>query len=220
MLQATTMGPAADALDDPPDPTACDRCAASLERGWSERWRDDKRVEAVCFGCDEAERLKAYIDARVITTKLMIRAAIEAVRRECGKGMQDPESARALAEVKRSTDKIHWIVKEFERRAWFGGLQAQVLAAAHRGFRATFGATGTEFCVLVYSLTSKTMITIESADESQSISIITTNNKTEPIMGIQGICATETQAIAMLTGARAAYESGMRFDRNDKVWIL
>lgn len=202
------------------DPTNCDRCRASLERGWSERWRGNVRVEAVCFGCDDAQRLREYLDTGVLTTKFMVRASIENVHREYGKGVSDPVAAEALARAWASTEAVQRAAKELERTVWFGGLAEQVRAAELRGFRAAFEIAGEKHDVLVWSCAGRVVFTIEPADEGSHVSVICAEKGDQSTMGIHGIRATEQQAVAMLSGACAAWSSGMRFERDDKVGMF
>jgi hypothetical protein len=203
-----------------PDPTHCDRCRASLERGWSERWRGERRVEAVCFDCDDAEAIAAYSATKVLTTKVMTRASVESVRREYGNGTRDPAAFVALGLAHISTLLIRNAVKDFERVVWFGGLQEQVRAAKYRGLRAGFEIAGERYKVLVWSCAGRTVFTIEPADESRQVSLICAEDSAESTMGIHGICATERQAIAMLSGACAEWANGIRFERDDKVGMI
>lgn len=94
------------------------------------------------------------------------------------------------------------------------------MAADHNGFRAGFESSGEKFDVLVYAMAGRVVFTIEPADESRHISVICAEKGSESTMGIQGICATERQAIAMLAGACAAWGAGMRFERDDKVGMF
>lgn len=203
-----------------PDPTHCDRCRASLERGWSERWRDGERVEAVCFDCNDAEKLREYLDTGVLTSSLMTRATIESVRREYGKGVANPTQRDLLARAWAATEAIQRAAKEFERVVWFGGFAEQERAAKHRGWRAAFDLAGEQHKVLVWSCAGRVVFTIEPDDESRQTSVICAEDENRSTMGIQGVCATEQQAIAMLHGATVAWARGMRFERDDKVGMI
>jgi len=199
------------------DPKNCDRCNASLERGWSERWRGEThetmvRIEAVCFDCDRKERHATYAASGVLTTRMLTDAAIYGVRRE-----HDKDSYNyILDKVERESEEIRRRVKDFERGVWFRGLQKQVRATSHRGFR----ADGEDVCVLVWSCAGRTVMTIEPPDESHSVSLITADDETEPVMGIQGICATKEQASALITAAISAYNNGVAYRRDDKVGMF
>ena len=214
-----------------PDPTHCDRCKASLERGRSERWRDDKRIEAICFDCDEREQIASYLQTKVISTKLMMRGAIEKVRAESALLPPPPHAKRrkpprplpenaaaAYREINASVDRLQAEVKNFERAVWFDGLQRRVREASHRGF----SARGEGMTALVYSIAGHTMITLQPADESISLTLITAEDSTDAVMGIQGISATEQQALALLKTCREVWEwtGGLMFERDDKVGIL
>lgn len=202
------------------DPTHCDRCGASLERGWSERWSDNKRVRAWCIPCADRERLEEYAKTDELTTQVMVRASIENVHREYGKGVTCPSERNLLARAWASTEAVQRAAKEFERAVWFGGLSGKVRAAKHRGWRASFEIAGESHKVLVWSCAGRVVFTIEPDDEARHVSLICAEDEDRPTMGIKGICATEQQAIAMLAGACAAYQRGMAFERDDKVGMF
>ncbi|WP_437310113.1 hypothetical protein [Sorangium sp. So ce388] len=203
-----------------PDPTHCDRCGASLERGWSERWSGKKRIHAWCIPCADRERLEEYAKTGELTTQVMVRASIDNALREYGKGVTCPSERNLLARAWASTEAIQRAAKDFERAVWFGGLAEQVRAAEHRGWRAGFQIAGEKHDVLVWSCAGRVVFTIEPADESRHISVICAEDGGESTMGIKGIMATEQQAIAMLAGACVAFASGMQFERDDKVGMF
>lgn len=196
------------------DPTNCDRCQASLGRGWSQRYRDDVLLESICFDCDNTEQIDAYEKTKVLTSKVTVMAAIDEVHREYGKPSTVGHRETMIA-VAASVERIRGRIKAWERAVWFGGLQAQVLAADFRGFRMDFpGGTA-----LVYSLAGRTQITIETTDESAQVSLITADNEREPVMGQNSIRATEDQAIGLILASQDAFGAGVRFERNDKVGL-
>lgn len=201
------------------DPTHCNRCRASLDRGWSERWVNDKRTEVVCFDCNDREQIGRYLESSVITTSLWTRAVIEGARAEYGRASTLPLALRrVLLDVNASVSRIQTEVKRFEHDVWFGGLQAQARAATHRGFRADVDG----LTALVYSMCGRVMITIEAADESHSVTVIAAEGADESTMGIQGIRATEEQAVALLTACREAVvkNGSWMFKRDDKVGVI
>lgn len=124
--------------DETKDPTNCDRCGAKLEGGWTERWRNDVRLEVICDDCDRSARRQKYANTDVLSTKLMCEGAVYGVRFEGGRCLRD----HLLDRVVRETAAVQEAAKVFERDVWFGGLQATVRAASHRGFRAPFVTGG------------------------------------------------------------------------------
>jgi hypothetical protein len=174
----------------------------------------------VCFRCDDEERLRAYVESGVLTTKVMLRATIESVQQQHGGSTTYKVWREALAKAHASTEAVQRAAKDFERAIWFGGLQKQVRAAKHRGLRAGFEIAGEKYDVLAWSCAGRVVFTIQPDDELRHISVICAEDGSESTMGIQGICATEQQAIAMLAGACTAWNRGMTFERDDKVGML
>lgn len=197
------------------DPTNCDRCKAALDGGWSERWRDDKRIEVVCLNCNRAERRAAYETTGILTSSIMTDAAIYSVRREYDEA-QDPLLDRASREVA----QIRKACKSFERDVWFAGLQTKVRAASHRGFRAPFTVGAIPCVALVWSCAGRTVFTLEPEDESYQVTLITAEDEASPVMGIHGVCSTKEQAVGLIDAATKALRGGVGFKRDDKVGMF
>lgn len=202
------------------DPKNCDRCTASLVRGWSERWRDDKRVEVVCFDCDKAERFARYAETDVLTSNLLIDGALYQARREGGAAGGSYARDYLLDRANREIAEIHTACKAFERDVWFGGLQRIVRAASHRGFRASFALDSVQCNLLVWSCAGRTVFTAQPADESYQVSLITAEDEANAVMGIQGICATKGQAVVLIDAATKACVGGANFVRDDKIGMF
>lgn len=64
------------------------------------------------------------------------------------------------------------------------------------------------------------MITVETADESAQVSVITAEDSDDPVMGLQGIYATRGQAVGILQAATTALAAGAGFVRDDKVGMV
>lgn len=64
------------------------------------------------------------------------------------------------------------------------------------------------------------MFTLEPEDESFSVSLITAEDETAPVMGIQGISATKEQAVALIDAATKTLAGGKGFVRDDKCGVL
>lgn len=199
------------------DPTNCDRCKGTLDGAWSERWANEKRIEVICTDCARAERRKEYSEYGVLTSKILLDVASYEVRHmEFGQGPADP----LLENVFREKVAIDARVKEFEKSVWFGGFQATVRAATHRGFRASFFVDQVPCCALNWTCAGRTLFTLQPEDESFAISLITAEDGADPVMGIQGIRATKAQAMRLLDGAIGSLQGGKGFVRDDKVGML
>ncbi len=198
------------------DPASCDRCRASLERGWSERWRNGARVEAVCFACNTKEYRAEYAETDVFTTKIMTDAAIYSVRLEYGRESPDPLLDRAL----RDTQAIQTATKTFERDVWFAGLQDDVRKAPTKGSRAPFTVGDVPCVLLAWACAGRVVFTFEPDDESYQVTLITAEDEARPVMGIKSVRATRAQAVALIDAATATLRGGVGFTRDDKVGML
>ena len=213
------------------NPTHCDRCGGAFNGGYCARWvvppgaKEAKLTEAICFDCEEVESVYQFNKDRVLTSRLMTSAVLNASHDEYrvkrgSRSYGEPERRYAAMYrlVYASYEKVRLEVKRFEQAVWFAGLQAQVQKATHRGFKMTFSDDGVDTIAMVYSLAARTQITIERGDTQ--IMLITAEDETSPVMGINGLRATEQQAIDLLKSAAGAFKSGAKFKRNDKVGIL
>ena len=174
----------------------------------------------MCFDCARAERRTEYGKTGILTSSILTDAAIYEVRREYGEE-QDFLLDRAMREIA----PVRAACKTFEALVWFGdrpgserGLQPIVRAASHRGFRVAFAADGVQCRALVWSCAGRTVFTFEPEDESYQVSLITAEDETKPVMGIQGICATSAQAVGILRAATSLRASD--FIRDDKIGML
>ncbi len=210
------------ATTDVRNPSECDRCRATLERGWSERWSGDSqetmvRVEVVCFNCDRAEYRAEYKQTGVLTSKMTIDAAMYGVRHgEFGKGAADPLLDKVLSEFA----EVRKACKAFEQDVWFAGFQSIVCAASHRGFRASFSVNDVPCVALNWTCAGRTVFTLEPVDNSYQVSLITNEDESDPVMGIHGICATKDQAVDLIVSATKALKGGVGFARDDKVGMF
>lgn len=196
------------------DPTTCDRCGASLERGWCKLWSDGTLLESICFGCNDAEHIKLYRETKVLTSTVTVMASIDKVHREYDKPCATGNRELLIA-VWASCAKIFTEIKAWERAVWFGGLQAAVRAAKFRGFRLDFPGGS----ALVYSIAAQTQITIETTDGSAQITLITAEDETQPVMCQNSIRATEDQALGLLAALQKAFVEGAKFQRDDKIGL-
>jgi hypothetical protein len=189
------------------DPTNCNRCNASLERGWSFLQRTDG-TEYLCFECSDKEVIKQYLETHILTSKLSMIAALAEVKLEVGKTPKiDIET---IAKVIDSFNRIRNEYKIWEQEVWFGGLQKQVRDATYTGMSMEF-LSGR---VLTMSSAGRTLFTIDSAVLDCSLTLITAEDSDDHVMGLQSICATEEQAIRLLKESRSAFKDGLTFHQD------
>lgn len=201
-------------------PTNCQTCDASLDQGYSFRYKDDVIVSALCFGCSDDRDLKEYQETKILRTSFLTNNSLELYDTplkeflfEKGHSTAKFETAKlayasdpamvARIEAWISYKKIFEKIKLFENEVWFKGLQDLVLPARDRGFAAQDG----KFVVMTYSMAGRCMITIE--DEEASVTMLCDESSKNSTMGDRGICATEAQAITLIERAVKGYQDGM-----------
>jgi hypothetical protein len=188
----------------------CQRCQASLERGWSWHGKqvgEEYRVTLVqCFTCAEKERYAEYKQGKILTSRLQLDALY----------LKD-------AELSASFEKVTAKVKEFEQRVWFGGMQTTVTASQKSGMSYTAEMTHqgkpSPFTVMTFCSAARCMITMQLQDGTH-VTVITEEKGRGARMGLQGICATEEKAIAILQSAMSLHKLGFVLKDDEKVGIL
>ena len=205
------------------DPTNCDTCKASLERGYCYVYTNGELTGAMCFGCDRKEMLKEYLVGKRLRTRLVEDNSLQLYYTDMKKDWHFDNDA-FLEEVKVRIDihlsqrRIFDKIKEFEKEVWFKGLQKQVRAAKVKGVSAKTKLFG-NFSVLTYSMCARTMITIEN--DTESVTMMTTEDSDENDMGFRGVDATEQQALSLIQLAIELYhnEGGTKlvFEEDTKV---
>ena len=218
----------------PDDVTNCMRCNDSLERGYSSRYVNNECKEVICFECDKEESLNDYMKTGIITTNFMMEclmSAFDVMRERFGRCNYDahneeqlleclaqdyPETTKAKLRVQLVTTKLQSIIKEFDARVWFKGLQEQIHDTKCRGVSAKLGKKYDNFCVLTWTCAGRTMITIE--DDNASVTAVADETSKESRTGLHGIRATGEQALALIDKAISLYEEGtLKFKDDEKV---
>lgn len=223
----------------PDTTTHCMRCAESLERGYSSRWKGEECLEVICFDCDKRESLADHLKTGIITTNFMMDSmmvAFDVLRDKYGRSNYDVHDEKQLLEclaapevseankaklrVQLATTRISKKVKEFEAKVWFKGLQDMILAEKkERGISAKLGKEHKNFCVLTWTGMGRTMITIE--DDDASVTCVADETSKDSRTGFHGIRATGEQAIALYDKAIALYEDGtLKFEIDKKVGLF
>lgn len=185
------------------DPTNCDRCGASLERGHVQILGARGRVKStICHACNDAERLDGWRQTGTILTGLMTRAAIASVT---GK---EPE----LQPIWVAVERVQASVDVFDREVWRGGLRAHLHGHRERGESLEFQGMK----LLTFVMAGRVLITLD--DPASSLTLITLEDE-ETRMGIQGICAREHQALDLIERARLAWKLGHRTKPDAEVHV-
>jgi hypothetical protein len=202
------------------EPTNCEKCQTSLERGYASIYQNDNLIRCICFKCDDEEVFQNYLKDKKLTTKLTMHNTMvlydfngrDAIRE---KNIFLLEELKHRIDIQLATTKIQLKLKEFEKKVWFNGLQNKVNASKARGLSAKpKGNDLDNFCVLVYSMAGRVMITIE--DDHCSVTAITSDTGSESCMGLQGVCATEEEALSIITMAIDYYDHKCLDFKEDK----
>jgi len=195
-------------------PQKCERCRRLLDGGYSQRFEESGTlIETLCFDCSDKQHVQDYVATSILTTKVTMIATLDQLNLERGRKIRiEPD---VLERVSKSMFHIEREFKIWESEVWFGGLRCIVRKARYRGHSLEFNGGD----CLVWSCAGRTLFTLRSNDEKSQLTLICAEDSPEPTMGLQGICATEEQAISLLLSSRVALLNGGKFSRDNKVSI-
>lgn len=216
------------------EPTNCHTCNASLERGYSYRYKNNILVSALCFNCASDRDLNEYRETNVLVTSFCTDNTLKLYDEPSVKkfiwGAGDVSSnLQSLENILPSLSgelqlrvgahisflKVYQKIKTFEQDVWFKGLQDLVRPSKDRGFSAKDG----NLTVMTYSMAGRCMITIE--DDKASVTMLCDESAKTSSMGDRGIRATESQAIGLLDRAVKGYQDGtLKFTVDKEVSYL
>ncbi len=162
------------------DPTNCSTCKTSLaESGWVSYYKDNELISSVCIGCDLVEKFMEWHKSGHITTPLHLHAILS--------------KDQIYNRIRMSGERIREEIDRFSRWVWAGGLGHLVRESNERGHRADLAAD----TMLVWSCAGRTAITLETT--GASITLLAATDEPQGRMGLQGISATESQALRLLS---------------------
>ena len=202
------------------EPTHCDICKVSLERGYSYRYQGDKLVSAYCFDCDNQERFNNYVKTQILTMSLVTNNSMKLFYLDMKKdwGFDKDEFLEELKhriDIQLASSRIQKKIKEFEKEVWFNGLQDKVLASKIKGVSA-HTKVSQNFCVLTYSMCGRTMITFEN--DVASVTCMADETSKESRTGFHGIFAKEKDALDLIQLAIDLYKNKeLDFQEDTKV---
>lgn len=126
-----------------------------------------------------------------------------------GSGRILPWDMRWL-DVAEASERVHAAVKErngFERAVWFGGMQKMVRASKKSGMSAPpVETTFVTLALVTFCSAGRCMIQLDSP--TSRVTLITAEDEDEARMGVQGIDATEAEALSMLDAAVHFWREG------------
>lgn len=202
----------------------CTKCSGSLERGSTYVWKASVLVENLCHKCGSKHDLEEYRkNDKRLRSFLTTGNQMELYHLDMKKSWDFYnrsflEDLKSRIEIQQSVDKIHDKIKEFESAVWFSGLQAIIKKSTTSGVSASAPKLN-GFSVLTFCSAGRTMFTIE--DKDASVTTITEEDSSSPRMGLQGIDATEEQALKLLNSAIRLWKDGkLKFKSDKKVSII
>lgn len=116
-------------------------------------------------------------------------------------------------DVAEASERVHRAAKSgLEPRVWFGGLQEVVRAASISGMRSGMIETETPLGAIeltTFCSAGRCLIQIDTPSPAgPCITLITAEDESAPRMGVQGIDATESDALALLDAITTAWCDG------------
>lgn len=204
----------------------CQTCSASLEQGYCYKYQDGVVVSALCFSCNDKEVLATYRSNRILRTSLLtshinyiydLKGYELFYRGNVAKEAERQDNLLKL-EIFLSTEKIRNRIKAFEQKVWFSGLQELTHKSRVKGVSAKTNRSD-EFAVLTYTMAGRVMFTIENV--AASITTLCSDSGSESTMGIQGISASEQEALDLLDKAIELFQTGqLEFKDDTEVGIF
>lgn len=147
-------------------------------------YRGSEVVQTQCFDCDRADRLKTWDTDRVLTTSLMLDAAIALYHPD-----KYPEDA--WGDIELAIEEVKDQIPQFDQQVWWAGLRKQMMESEYRGSSRLDG----DFKFLAYTIAGRYLFTLEDAEAS--VTFITIDSA-DAKMGIQGIRATKQKALGLV----------------------
>ena len=123
-----------------------------------------------------------------------------------GAGRVLPWDTRWL-DIAEASERVTAFMKTvFEPLVWFGGVQELVKGSPSRGFKAEASTEMGPVKMLVYTIAGRCLIQLETG--ITRVTVIADESSPEPRSGIQGINATEADAIRLLKVSTEAWKAG------------
>lgn len=123
-----------------------------------------------------------------------------------GSGVVKPWDVRWL-DVAEASERVRLCLKsDFEPRVWFGGVQDIVRRSSAAGLRAECDTAVGKVEMLVFSTAGRCLMQLDTP--TSRVTVIADETSPSPRSGIQGIDATEADAVALLTAASDAWVAG------------
>lgn len=187
------------------DPTCTDCGAQHLTAySWTET-PDGVPASVWCMDCKDKHALADYRADGRLTTRLTMAASMKAfyAREAREKSDCDP----TWLEIADASQRVHAHGKRFDREVWFGGLQKQVRAAKRAGMEATpISSTLGHITMLTFTTAGRALMTLRT--DTAEVTLITAEDESTSRMGVQGIDATEVEAITLIDTVIRAWKAG------------
>jgi len=189
--------------------TDCDRCGADLAGCYCQIYGDgldNPPTEVICMKCNLSSKLATWKATGVLNTSLIIAANLAHYDLEYGRPLRPSADFMSPADISRvclQTAIINQAIGRFEQKVWFDGLQHYVQQAVVKGH-----ATHVDgITVRLYAMAGRVIVTFEDAGGG-SVTVITAEDETESVMGLQGVDTTVTRACGLLRKACDLHSEG------------
>lgn len=183
----------------------CVKCGATDLRGYRfTPGPNGEETNVTCLDCADNENLDQWEKDKRLTGRLLVTASLKAFyateareKRTC-----DPRWLR----INEDNQRLHAVVKDFEREVWLKGFGKAVEDDDHRSLKTDpFPTEVGEATLMTYTLAGRIMLTFDT--KTVSFTSITAEHEglERACMGVQGVDGTVEEAEALVRGAIRAY---------------
>lgn len=197
----------------------CTRCKAPNNGHSTYVWENHVLKENLCRKCGSKDDLENYRkNDKRLRSFLTMENQLELYHLDMKKdwgfyNREFLEDLKSRIEIQQAADKIHDKIKEFESTVWFGGLKTIINKATTSGVSASAPKLN-DFKVLTFCSAGRTMFTLQ--DRDASVTAICAEDSETSTMGMQGIDATEEQALKLFNSAIRLWKEGTLKFKTDK----
>ena len=202
----------------------CTKCKALTNGRCTYVWENHVLKENLCHKCGSQHDLEEYRKSgKRLRSFLTMENQLELYHLDMKKSWDFYnrnflEDLKSRIEIQQAVDKIYDKIKEFESAVWFGGLKAIINKSTTSGVSARAPKLN-DFKVLTFCSAGRTMFTLE--DKDASVTAICAEDSETSTMGMQGIDATEEQAVKLFNSAIRLWKDGaLKFKTDNKVSII
>lgn len=197
---------------------ACNRCQKPLppSEGHVSVYREGELLETICCVCSREEVVSNYLKSQEISTSVWSAAS------SCRYYAQEvPEGFSRLREeyreyytrhkdtlikIANDMDEVCSVMKAFENEVWLPRLKRYYSEADDRGHE----GDGGNYKAMLWGCAGRVLLTLEDKEPDGPfggawITFIFDETSEEARGGVQGLCATKSEALSLIAAARAKF---------------